>query len=202
MKLFYIVAATLVSASLFAVEMKDSKNIKTISNKYYSLTLDNVKGALKTLAVGKKKYIIYGSQEFRKNGEQKKYNGQQASSGFLYNGNNSKQKVSVISKSADKIEICCELDKGFTKSKIYYTFDNTPIIKCRMTADFTEAPSDWFYTLRLMNFSVEKNAFILPEKNAPSVPFDWSFYVPGNNWKFAYRRQDGVFVVPVGCLKN
>ena len=186
MKLYYIIAAAVMTSSLFAVELKDSPKTKTISNKYYTITIDNVKGALKTLTVGRKKYSIYGSQEFRKNGEQKKYNGQQASSGFLYNGNNSKQKVTVTGKTSGKIELCCELDKGFTKSKIYYTFDDTPVIKCRMAVNFTEAPSDWFYTLRLMNFSVEKNAFMLPEKNAPTVPFDWSYYVPGNNWKFAY----------------
>ena len=139
MKLFYIIAAAVMTSSLFAVELKDSPKLKTVSNKYYTITIDNVKGTLKTLNVGKKRYSIYGSQEFRKNGEQKKYNGQQASSGFLYNGNNSKQKVSVISKSADKIELCCELDKGFTKSKIYYTFDNTPVIKCRMEATFTSS---------------------------------------------------------------
>ena len=158
MKLSCIIAAAVLSASAFAVEFNDSKAVKTISNKYYSVTLDNVKGALKTLTVGSKKYIIYGSQEFRKNGEQKTFNGQQASTGFLYNGNNSNQKVSVISKSANKIEICCELDKTFTKSKLYYTFDNTPVISCRMEINFTEAPSDWFYTLRMMNFSIEKNA--------------------------------------------
>ena len=158
MKLFYIIAAALVTSSLFAVELKDSKAVKTISNKYYSITIDNVKGVFKTLTVGSKKYVIYGSQEFRKNGEQKTFNGQGASGGIFYNGNNSKQKVSVISKSADKIEICCELDKTFAKSKIYYTFDNSPVIGCRMETAFTEAPSDWFYTLRFMNFSMEKNS--------------------------------------------
>ena len=142
MKLYYIIAAAVMTSSLFAVELKDSPKIKTISNKYYTITIDNVKGALKTLTVGRKKYSIYGSQEFRKNGEQKKYNGQQASSGFLYNGNNSKQKVTVTSKTPGKIELYCELDKGFTKSKIYYTFDDTPVIKCRMEVNFTEAPSD------------------------------------------------------------
>lgn len=197
MKLFCTIAATVISITLFAVEMKDSKIAKTISNRYYSLTIDKTKGTLTSLTVGGKKYLIYGSQEFRKNGEQKSYNGQQASAGFLYNGNNSRQRITIISQSADKIEICCELDKGFTKSRLYYTFDNTPVIKCRMAADFTEAPSDWFYTLRLMNFSTEKNAFMLPEKNSPSVPFDWSYYIPGNNWKFAYsvNSKGGIGIV-------
>ena len=197
MKLLYILAAAAIAAPLTAVELKDSPKVKVISNKHYTLTIDNAKGALKTLTVGKKQDSIYGSQEFRKNGEKKKYNGQQASIGFLYNGNNSKQKVTVLSKSADKIELRCELDKGFTKSEIYYTFDNSPVIQCRMAVKFTEAPSDWFYTIRLMNFAIEKNAYLLPERSAPSVPNDWAVYYPGSNWKFAYSvaNKGGIGIV-------
>ena len=187
MKLLYIIAAAAAAAaSLSAVEMKESKADRTISNRYYTLTIDDVKGTLKTLSFGGKKYLIYGSQEFRRNGEQKTYTGQAASGGFLYNGGNSRQKVAVTSRSSGRIEIGCELDKPFAKSRIFYTFDDTPVIRCRMEMDFTEAPSDWFYTLRLVNFSAEKGACMLPEKNYPGVPFDWAYYVPGDNWKFAY----------------
>ena len=197
MRLLYIFSLIAIATSLSAVEIKEAKGVKVISNKYYTLTLDNNTGIFKNLTVGKMNYSIYGSQEFRKNGEQKSYNGQQAAAGFLYNGNNSKQKVTVVSKSANQIKVAIELDKKFMKSKLYYTFDNTPIIKCQMDAAFTEAPSDWFYTLRLTNFSLESKAFMLPEKDSPSGPFDWSYYVPNSNWKFAYSpsNKGGIGIV-------
>ncbi|MBQ7206245.1 MAG: hypothetical protein IJS01_00450 [Lentisphaeria bacterium] len=186
MKLLCIASAATAAASLLAVEMKESKADRTISNKYYTLTVDNAKGTLKSLSFGGKKYLIYGSQEFRKNGEQKTYTGQTASVGTLYNGNNSRQKVSVVSRSADRIELACELAKPFAKSRLVYTFDDTPVIRCRMEAEFTEAPSDWFYTLRLINFAAEKGVFLLPGKTSPGVPFDWAYYAPGSGWQFAY----------------
>ncbi len=197
MKSLYIVVLIFISTVLFAVEMNEANALSTISNKYYKLTIDNVKGTLKTLELAGKKYQLYGSQEFRKNGEQKTYNGQAASSGIFYNGNNSSQIVAVVNNSATEICVSTELDKAFAKSTIHYTFDDTPVIRCRMELNFSEAPSDWFYTLRLMNFSVEKNAFLLPEKNSPEVPFDWAYYEPACDWKFAYssERQGGIGLV-------
>lgn len=183
---FCAVAAAAVCASLAAVELRESKAVTTVSNKYCTLTIDNVRGTLKTLSFGKEKYIIYGSQEFRANGEQKTFTGQNSAAAPLTNGNNTKQKVEVVSKSAEKVVVRCELKKPFMTSVLTYTFDDSPVIRCRMQADFTEAPADWFYTLRLMNFSSEKKAFFLPERNSPGVPYDWSYYAPGSGWKFAY----------------
>ena len=87
--------------------------------------------------------------------------------------------------------IRCELKKPFMTSVIFYTFDNSPVIKCRMDAAFKEVPSDWFYTLRLMNFSTENSAFMIPGKNVPAVPFDWAYYQPGAGWKFAFSKALG-----------
>ena len=197
MKPFYILALPFVSAVLLGVELNESNALSTVSNKHYRLTIDNAKGTLKTLEFGGKKYQLYGSQEFRKNGEQKTYNGQAASGGIFFNGNNSAQKVTVVAKNANEIKIDCELDKAFAKSTIHYTFDDSPVIRCRMELSFSEAPSDWLYTLRLMNFSSEKNAFLLPEGSSPGVPFDWAYYEPGCNWKFAYSpdMQGGIGLV-------
>ena len=194
MKSLFIIVSAFISTALFAVDMHESNALVIVSNKHYRLTIDNVHGTLKTLEFSGKAYQLYGSQEFRKNGEQKTYNGQAPSGGIFFNGNNSVQKVTVLGKNANEIRISCELDKAFAKSTIHYTFDDTPVIQCRMELSFSEAPSDWFYTLRLMNFSVEKKAFLLPEKNSPGVPFDWAYYEPECNWKFAFspERQGGI----------
>ena len=184
MKKHFFLAAFLLIPAMFAVTLQEKGTVKTISNDHYSLEISNTNGALKSLSFSGKKYNIYASQEFRANGEQKKYSGQYAANAPLINANNSKQTVTVLEDSADQITIRCELKKPFMTSVTTYTFDNSPIIKCRMDAEFQEAPSDWFYTLRLLNFSTEKDSFLLPGKPVPAVPFNWPYYERGKQWKF------------------
>lgn len=189
-KTILILAAVVLGQQLSAVSLKENANGKTVSNDHYTLEISG-SGAFKALSFGGKKYSIYGSQEFRTNGEQKVFTGQYSAAAPLVNANNTKQKVTVTERSADRITIRCELEKPSMTSVISYTFDNSPVIGCRMDATFKNAPSDWFYTLRLTDFSTEKDAFLLPERNVPAVPFDWAYYQPETNWKFAFSPERG-----------
>ena len=185
-----IFAAVILGQQLSAVSLVENAGGKTVSNDYYMLEISN-SGAFKSLTFGGKKYIIYGSQEFRANGEQKVFTGQYSAAAPLVNSNNTKQKITVADRSENQVTIRCELKKPFMTSVISYVFDNSPVIQCRMDAAFKEAPSDWFYTLRLMNFSTENSAFMMPGKNVPAVPFDWAYYQPGAGWKFAFSKVHG-----------
>ena len=120
MRSFCVIAAAAVGVSLAAVVLQESKAVTTVSNKYCTLTIDNVKGALKTLTFGDRKYAIYGSQEFRANGEQKVFTGQYSAIAPLINANNTKQEITVVDRSEDQVTIRCELKKPFMTSVIFY----------------------------------------------------------------------------------